>query len=189
LSIHKFELDWETPTGKGNPIRTALTAVVVLALALPASAHDRSYLDEWVADWFTKADVGLSVALMDEYQDMRERHPHYFNPQPSSSSSVSRSMGSNVEQWRGLVSVYFPADQVDRALCLMSYESGGNPNAKNPRSTARGLMQVLASLWAPAFGVSYEDLYDPETNLRIASEIYRSQGWRAWSPYNRGLCH
>jgi hypothetical protein len=93
------------------------------------------------------------------------------------------------EQWRPIVAVYFKPGDVDRALCLMEHESGGDPQAKNPNSSARGLMQVMASIWAPHFGVSYDDLYDPHTNLYIAARIKDIQGWQAWSPYNRGLCH
>lgn len=164
----------------------------MLGLALPANAHTRSELDTWVEDWETSADYGLSADLLTDMADMTARHPWYFDPQPtpstrSVSSSTDRGMGSNVEQWHGLVSQYFT--DVDTALCLIHYESGGNPDAKNPRSTARGLFQILASLWAPHFGVTYEQLYDPETNVRLAAQIYAQQGWGAWSPYNRGLCH
>ena len=97
-------------------------------------------------------------------------------------------MGSNVEQWRTLVGVYFKAEDVDRALCLMGYESGGNPNAKNPNSSASGLMQVLGG-WADEYGVSRAALFDPDVNLRIAADLRYSYGWTQWSPYNRGLCH
>lgn len=92
-------------------------------------------------------------------------------------------MGSNVEQWRSLVASYFPADQVDTALRVMACESGGNPNAQNPSSGAAGLMQVMPD-WAPVFGVSYEALFDPATNLSIAYALYASEGWASqWSCY------
>lgn len=104
-------------------------------------------------------------------------------------STVYRGMGDDaVEQWRPLVSAYFDADEVDRALCLIKHESGGNPDAKNPRSTARGLMQILTSLWGKHFNLPAEAFYDPETNIRAAKRILDMQGWGAWSPYNRGLC-
>jgi len=90
-------------------------------------------------------------------------------------------IGSDVEQWRELVAAYFPADQVDHALTIMACESGGNAGAKNPTSSARGLFQILASLWAPNFGVTYEALYDPETNVRLARRIWDQSGWGAWS--------
>lgn len=93
-----------------------------------------------------------------------------------------------VERWRPLVETQFPASEVDTAMCLIRHESGGDPEADNPRSSARGLFQVLGSLWAPHYGVSRSALYDPVTNVRIAHGIWEKQGWRAWSPYQRGLC-
>lgn len=108
--------------------------------------------------------------------------------------TMYRGMGNgttDVEQWRPLVAGHFSdlgQETVETALCVMRYESGGNHNAKNPTSSARGLMQILASLWAPHFGVSYNDLYKPELNLYIARQIYDSLGWGAWSAYNRGRC-
>lgn len=104
---------------------------------------------------------------------------------PVEHRGIDRTEG--VERWRPLVAEHFP-NQTDRALCIMEHESRGNPNAKNPNSSARGLFQILASLWAPHFNVSYQQLYDPETNVRLAREIYDMQGWRAWSPYKRGEC-
>lgn len=95
--------------------------------------------------------------------------------------------GEGVERWRELVAEYFLAEDVDRALCLMGYESNGNPDAYNP-SGARGLMQVLGG-WASEYGVSKSDLFNPDINLRIAADLRYSYGWTQWSPYNRGLCH
>ena len=127
--------------------------------------------------------------------DAWEYHVDSWEPPVVESDNRTKSFSSNVtvrpevEKWRPLVATYFRAEDVDRALCLMWYESRGDPNAKNPNSTARGLMQVLASLWAPHYGIAYDDLYDPELNVRIASEIRDVRGgWRHWSPYKRGLC-
>jgi hypothetical protein len=108
---------------------------------------------------------------------------------------LPRDMGNRtagVERWRSLVEVHFGNlgdETVNTVLCLMALESEGDPDAKNPNSTARGLMQILASLWAPELGITYEDLYDPEINLWAARKVYEIQGWRAWSPYNGGYCH
>ena len=96
-------------------------------------------------------------------------------------------MGPDVGRWRVLVDVYFNADDVDRVICLMEKESGGNPNALNRSSGAAGLMQVMPS-WAGVFGYTPDDLFDPIVNLWIASQIREQQGWGAWSPYLRGSC-
>ena len=93
-----------------------------------------------------------------------------------------------VGRWRPLVEAQFPAGEVDTAMCVIRHESNGEPDADNPRSSARGLFQVLGSLWAPHFGISRAELYDPATNVRIARRIWDEQGWSAWSPYKRGAC-
>ncbi len=167
-----------------------------MVVALPAQAHTVEELEEWETDWNMRvANRGFSVGLAHEFTEMVGGHMWYFHPPDEvssvvvrSSDPVDRSLGSNVEQWRDLVAAYFPASEVNRALCIMSHESGGNPGAKNPRSSARGLMQILASLWAPHFGVTYEDLYNPEINMRVARGVWDQQGWWGWSPYRRGLC-
>lgn len=111
-----------------------------------------------------------------------------FPPRLIVQPSLFRGLGSDVARWQPLVEIHFTTEQVATVMCLMGYESGGDPNAKNPTSSARGLMQIMASLWAPYFGVSYEALYDPETNIRLARQVYDRQGWAAWSPYNEGRC-
>lgn len=102
----------------------------------------------------------------------------YLAPQPS------RSMGTNVEQWRTLVETYFPPETVDTMLCLMGYESGGNPDAQNPNSSAAGLFQIMGFWWDKYGG----NRYDPETNVQVARKIYDIQGYGAWNPYNNGYC-
>lgn len=100
-------------------------------------------------------------------------------------------MGSNVEQWRPLVAQHFPASEVERALCIMAYESGGNPNAKNPRSSASGLFQHLARYWpdrSTAAGWGGWSIWSPEANIAVAAWLQRTGGWGHWSPYLRGHC-
>lgn len=186
-----------------------VVALLLVFGAPAAQAHTSEEIEAWLADW--QASIprgGMTVEHAAAYVDWAERHSWYFHPQshedasdsrvrtsaPSSearSDSVYRGMGnggSDVERWRGLVASYFP-DQVDMALCIIRHESGGNPDALNQKgSSARGLFQVLASLWAPHYGVTYEQLYDPTTNTRIAADIWASYGWGAWSVYKRGLC-
>ena len=100
-------------------------------------------------------------------------------------ASHHHGMGSDVEQWRALVADHF--SDIEMALCVMRYESGGNPRAASPTDD-HGLFQIHYPIWGPAFGVSRQDLYDPETNVRLARRIWESQGWSAWSAYNRGRC-
>lgn len=100
-----------------------------------------------------------------------------------------RGMGSGaVEEWRPLVAGQFPPEQVDNALCVINSESGGNPSAKNPRSNARGLFQVMSSVWGDYFGFTHEDFYTPELNVYAAARIWERSGWSPWSPRTRRNC-
>lgn len=104
-------------------------------------------------------------------------------------SNPDRGMGSgNVEGWRPLVAGQFPPEQVDNALCVINSESGGNPSAKNPNSNARGLFQIMTSVWADEFGFSYSDFYVPELNVYAAARIWERSGWVPWSPRTRRNC-
>jgi hypothetical protein len=91
------------------------------------------------------------------------------------------------EWWRPMVALYFEPGDVDRVICLMEKESGGDPDARNPSTGAAGLMQVMP-FWAKTHGYSYQELFDPGINLWVASLIRDQQGWPAWSPYLRGAC-
>lgn len=125
--------------------------------------------------------------------EWRTRSPERLHVSPTTTLAVHKVptpattvWDGTVEQWRPLATAYFGAD-TDRALCLMGHESAGDPAARNSSSDAAGLMQVMP-FWASEYGVAYADLFDPDTNLRIAKGILDAQGWTAWSPYNRGLC-
>lgn len=111
-------------------------------------------------------------------------------PEPTKPArpSVYRGMGSNVEQWRPLVSQYFNPGDVDTVMCLIGKESGGNTNARNRSSGASGLMQVLPG-WASDFGYHPNDLFNPSVNLSISRYLRDNGGWNHWSPYKRGACH
>lgn len=169
----------------------------------PAGAHTIEELEAWDADWQERFNATIDpngglhpelvAPLITEKVDWVERHRWFYFPEDAPKTAVSGSglsaggytgMGSNVEQWRPLVTLYFGADKADTALCLMSYESGGNPNADNPNSSAAGLFQLLAQ-WHDFFGI---DPYNPEQNISAAAQLQAMYGWSQWSPYNRGLC-
>jgi len=107
------------------------------------------------------------------------------------SSSTFRGMGngtSDVEQWRPLAAGQFPPEQLENALCVIRSESGGNSSAKNRNSNARGLFQIMTSVWADEFGFTYEDFYIPELNVYAAARIWERSGWQPWSPRTRRNC-
>lgn len=78
----------------------------------------------------------------------------------------------NVEQWRPIVAKYpWPVDQ---AMLTMSRESGGNPRAIS-KTDDHGLFQIHNGL--TNYG---QAIYDPETNVRIAYNMYKARGWKPW---------
>ncbi len=97
---------------------------------------------------------------------------------------------ADVERWRPLVRRYFPHGRIEEALAVMRCESGGDPQAKNRRSSARGLFQFLSGTWrmvTTARGVGGADPYDPEANIASAAWLVRTSvaagldPWAHWS--------
>ncbi len=95
-----------------------------------------------------------------------------------------------VEQWRGLVSQYFPASRVDEALRIIQCESLGDPNAYNPYSGASGLFQFIPSTWAttaPKAGFPNASPFDPVANIASAAWLanrYQELGQYYWQPWS-----
>jgi Lysozyme like domain len=75
-------------------------------------------------------------------------------------------------------------------------ESGGDPNAHNFNPStgddSYGLWQInmlggLGPERRKVFGISSnEELLNPITNAKAAYQVYKSQGWSAWSIYKSG---
>ena len=94
---------------------------------------------------------------------------------------------SDKEHYKSLVEQYDWHHGV--AMAVMREESHYNPRAYNPErhngcNGSFGLMQV-ACIHIGKYGVEhYTELYDPETNIRVAHEIWKESSWRPW-----GVCH
>jgi hypothetical protein len=92
---------------------------------------------------------------------------------------------TSVGDWRPLVSAFFDPVDVDRALQVIWCESKGDPLAENPRSTASGLFQHLASLWEERTiqaGMEGADIFDPVDNVALAAWlVYDFGGWSHWA--------
>jgi len=165
-------------------------AVMLLLASLfpgsPAGAADPVCEQVWdrLAHWSEQeAEKGLTTSRLATLQELIP----LFSECTEAGLVEHEGMGSDAGRWRDLVEVYFDSDDVERVICLMESESGGNPNARNQSSGASGLMQVMPG-WADLFGYTPDDLFDPTVNLWIASQIRRDQGWAAWTPYQRGSC-
>ena len=115
-------------------------SLLLLALLLPIQDGYLPPADPFMelnVEWATHGEDFIPEAL---------QPPPAPKPKPKAPRADS-GMGSGVEQWRGLVEQYFTPGDVNTALCVMAGESGGNPGADNPRSSAAGLWQFLKSTW------------------------------------------
>ena len=91
----------------------------------------------------------------------------------------------SVADWRPLVERHFLPEDVERALAVIECESGGDPGAANPYSSARGLFQHLGSAWddrAIDAGLPGADIFDPVDNIAVAAWlVYEGGGWSHWA--------
>jgi len=87
-----------------------------------------------------------------------------------------RDLPWKVARWWDKIKYYASMFNLDPVLVasIIQVESGGNPNARNPNSTATGLMQVIYST-AIEMGVAPENLTDPDWNLYAGCKYLRKQ--------------
>jgi hypothetical protein len=170
-----------------------LAAGATVTGAAPAAAHDADELAAWLTAWVAQvvAADGPTTALVAEYLNMADRHPCAMKgicPKPTRQprTATYRGMGNDVERWRPLVAAYFPPHLVNKALCVMDGESGGNPNADNEESSALGLWQFLDSTWAKARRLTGAPAYpagalDPTWATRTAAAWLAATSWSQWN--------
>ena len=106
-------------------------------------------------------------------------------------------VGAGVEQWRGLVEDVltkkgFSTDLADTVLRRMNQESGGNPRAINNWDSnaaagipSKGLMQVIDPTFAAHKDAGFNDIWDPEANLRASMNYAMAQYGSLPAAYNR----
>ena len=110
---------------------------------------------------------------------------------PTTTTQAPVAFFDAVERWRPAVTeavFAFGGDEADvhRFLRIMQCESSGRPNAKNPNSTASGLMQHLTRFWpdrAARAGMPGADVFDPHANIWVSAWLALSApegGWQHW---------
>jgi hypothetical protein len=81
-------------------------------------------------------------------------------------------------------------DLAPRLDCIITRESGWDPNSRNPRSSASGLAQFLPATWATTpqgeLGLSP---FDPLPSIDAAIWLAKNKGWTQWQVYTAGACH
>lgn len=91
--------------------------------------------------------------------------------------------GQNVGQWVRLSHrVGWSWGKMPRLMQIIDRESGGNPRAKNPASTASGLLQFLAFHWDGTGDYGWQfNPFDARQNLRHGHLLYGHCGWTPWA--------
>jgi len=120
-----------------------------------------------VAGPITQASLGLSTAV-------RVGNQQQVTPQvPAPTRSVEQ-----------LIRDIWPDDQEEKALRIAWRESGYQPGVTSPTGCCHGIFQIheIHFSWMRNFGVTTVDqLFDAETNIRMAYELYkRAGGWGPW---------
>jgi hypothetical protein len=123
--------------------------------------------------------TGYNPAVALPKQNETKSTPH-LTPQIAKSHQIT----DGVLAWQNLIAKYFPQEEVVNALKIASKENGaGDPGRthRNRNGTVDyGLFQIN-SVHAAKVGGNLEKLKDPETNVKVAFQIWQEQGWRPWT--------
>jgi hypothetical protein len=85
---------------------------------------------------------------------------------------------------RELVTRYFAADDVNRAMRVAWCSSGFNPGLVDPATGAVGLFPLDPVRWSPlaaAAGFAGAQITDAEANVAVAAHLVEQEGWGAWA--------
>jgi hypothetical protein len=94
----------------------------------------------------------------------------------SSTRTYGLRYGNGVGRWTRLARrTGWQWAQLPTLMFVISRESGGDPCAKNPSSTASGLLQLLAFHWSGKFNP-----FIPSLNLKCGLRLYKESGWLPW---------
>ena len=88
-------------------------------------------------------------------------------------------MGESADCYQA-IDRHWPASSRSWARGIVARESGGDPRAQNPRSSAAGRFQLLA-LHAHRVPGGWANRYDADANTLAALDLYREAGTSPWS--------
>lgn len=183
---------------KGKKLVHRLILTTLISLLLVAGSIEQQKLKTREQNLKSKIEL-LEAEIKNKNKDLETQKKELDKAlQAKANKNATRAVYSShkainttsVEQYRPLCEKYFKSD-TKNCLLIMKYESGGNPTAYS-RTHDAGLMQINVPTWSKFFGVTKEQLFDPETNVRLAAVIYdRADGkvgngkgtFKAWTTY------
>jgi len=101
----------------------------------------------------------------------------------SATRKYSSAYGSDVGRWTRLaLDVGWSRGELGTLMPIVWRESRGDPDAKNPVSTASGLLQFLAMHWDGTGDYGWRfDPFDARANLSYGHRLYLVMGWSPWA--------
>ncbi len=90
------------------------------------------------------------------------------------------------QQYKNLIEQYPWPQQTAMTICEM--ESGGVATASNWKDSHEGCNGSFGLFQIGCLhGVDREDLYDPATNIKVAYQLWKENGFKPWSTYHKLL--
>ena len=84
----------------------------------------------------------------------------------------------DILRWLPLVQKYFPPEVVPIALQIIAGESGGDPNRPSQYNVGGGEESYgLFQINLQAHPQMKDKVFNPEENVKYASQLWREQGW------------
>jgi len=147
----------------------AIAVLIVTTLLLWPKAASEAYIDTFEYQWTTNALIAPNDPNIQEYR--------YVNNTSVDSELYQYFVDKSIEA--NLDIIY----SVQFANCLITAESGWNPKAENPMSTAYGLGQFLDKTWSnvnKALGGEL-DRKDPYDQIDAFVYLLSDEGYCHWT--------
>lgn len=169
-----------------RPLKSHLAPILLATVFVAATAAPAAAMSSTVTSAPAELIEPLQqyrTALLERVRLEHERQLQELRLQNGPYESDGSSFRWAVERWRPVVALYFPEDRVEWALRIIACESGGDPEARNPHSSATGLFQHLGRYWpnrAAAAGWAGADITDPFANIAVAAWLLEHGGTSNW---------
>lgn len=144
-----------------------ITAVAILGLGLTACTPEEIA----IFNTLSPEDQGKVIAALQEQQQTQFVGVHTAQSRPTDCLTAMRQV--------------FPASTWGWAQSIITRESGNDPSADNPSSSAAGCWQLLAmhDHRYGAVGCSPAQKYDALCNAKAAYHLYQAAGTSPWRLY------
>lgn len=161
------------------------TAAYLLAFQAAAKNHEQP---EYVKRYEAKRHLAKEKQLA-QHISLCSPCPQYAPDGQTLTTVAARPASGEALARAALSAAGFRGQSLEQAVAIAKAESGFDPTAANPKSSARGLMQIMLS--AHQDDPEITQWRDPYANARMAYRISRGgtdwSPWSTWPAVRRGL--